>query len=62
MNVHVTANEAGRNACYLFKLEKAIRMLAEAIEKKQATKKEIIQCLFLILRFATKTLKTRPTV
>lgn len=62
MNIHVTANEAGRNACYLDKLEKAIRMLVEAIEKKQATKKEIIQCLFLILRYSTKTLKVRPTI
>ena len=62
MNIHVTANEAGRNACYLDKLEKVLRFLIDAIKKNEVSKKEIIQCLLILIRYSTKTLKVRPTI
>ncbi len=59
--IHVTANEAGRNACYLRKLEGALKIIIEAIQNN-ASKKEIIQCLVILIKYSIKTLKIRPTV
>ena len=62
MNIHVTANEAGRNACYLRKIEGALKLIIEAIQNNEVSKKELIQCLMILIKFSIKTLKIRPTV
>ena len=62
MNIHVTANEAGRNVYYLRKLESALRLLIDAIKNNEVNKSEIIQCLLIIIKFSIKTLKIRPTI
>lgn len=54
--IHVTANEAGRNAVYYDKTSKFFENLIEKIENN-----EIVMCLKAFIKYTNRTLKLKPT-
>lgn len=59
--VHVTANEAGRNAVFKDRLFRGLYFLINAIKNNTASKKEIIAGLVIIMFFVNTRLKTQIT-
>lgn len=61
MNIHVTANEAGRNTVFYWRMVRFFELMIEGIQKRELTKGEIIWCLRAFIKYASKTMKFKPT-
>lgn len=61
MNIHVTANEAGRNTVFFYKMQKFFELLIEGIQNKELSKKKVIMCLRAFIKYANRTMKFKPT-
>lgn len=59
--IHVSANEAGRNSCFLRRYECGIQEIKNAV-KQNAPEQEILQMLDILTMYARRTLKIRPTI
>jgi len=60
-SIHVTANEAGRNAVMQSRLLKILDILIDAINSG-ASKEELVECIFSLKKYLVRNMKIRPTI